>query len=113
MAENSRRAYKIFSITLVVLALVWQHIQATRLGYKVEHLRRQSRIVKSRLACLQVELETSLSPAELARQAKNSLGMIPAAPQSLRILNTPAESAGRRPILSRLLPKSWRSALPT
>ncbi|OGR84097.1 MAG: hypothetical protein A3J74_08740 [Elusimicrobia bacterium RIFCSPHIGHO2_02_FULL_57_9] len=65
--------------------MVWQHIQATRLGYAVENSRRQARILKSRIGSLQMELETSLSPAQLTLRA-GSLGMVPAPPQSLRIL---------------------------
>lgn len=89
--------------SLVVLGLAWQQVQATRLGYQVEKARRAEQLLRGRLGALQMKLETDLSPAQLANQAK-ALGMIQAGPESLRVLGAGAACAARSNFLSRLFP---------
>ena len=105
----SSRTIKIASASLLVLALVWEHIQATRLGYEVEAARRQSQTTKGRIAALQMELETSLSPAQLARRAGSRLSMLPPSPESLRVLPDVPAASPQGTLLGRLLPRSLRS----
>lgn len=109
MAKPSKRAFRIVQATLVVLALAWQHIEATRLGYKVETARRQAHLLRGQLHVLQMDLQTSLSPAQLAYQARSKLGMQPANPECLRLLGHAQEAATNDSFLTRLLSRTWRS----
>src|SRR5438105_9204735 len=106
MTSPPRRTVRIGVAALFILALAWQQIEATRLGYAVEKSRRQTHIVRGRIGALQMELETSLSPAQLALQARARLGMLPASPESLRILGD-GGGATAQGLLARLL-SSWR-----
>ncbi len=105
MKIPSQQTLRILSASLVVLALVWQHIQATRLGYQVEGSRRQAQALKARIASLRAELESSLSPAQLALRARSRLGMQPASPEFLRFLDPSPLPSVRETLLGRLL--SW------
>ena len=109
MINPSQRTFRIVSVSIVVLALAWQQIQATRLGYRVETSRKQVRALKGRIALLKIELETSLSPAQLALQARTHLGMHPASPDSLRILGGGSLLPSKDSFFSRLLSRTWRS----
>lgn len=102
MANPSKRTLRIVVASLGVLALAWQQIEATRLGYRVEAARKNVTSLQGRLGALQMDLQTSLSPAQLAQQARTRLGMQPASPDSLRILQGGAAPA-RDSFLSRLL----------
>ena len=109
MVNPSQRTLRIVSVSIVVLAMAWQQIEATRLGYRVESSRRQLRALKGRIALMQIELETSLSPAQLAAQARTRLGMQPASPETIRILDGGAILRARDSFFSRLLSRTWRS----
>ena len=91
---------------LLVLGLAWQHVQAVKLGYEVEKARRQLRLLQGRTGAVQIQLEKSLSPAQLASRAK-SLGLHPPAPSAVRLLDG-AQPALTRTWYSRLL-TPWRS----
>jgi hypothetical protein len=106
MNSLSKRSARIAVGALFILALAWQQIEATRLGYAVEKSRKQEHILRGRIGALQMELETSLSPAQLAQAARGRLGMMPAAPESLRILGENAGDAAPKNFLSRLF-SSW------
>ena|SRR5579859_4404812 len=69
----------------LVLFLCWQHVQATRVGYRVEEERRQAAERRGRVAALRLELDRLLSPAQVAVRAAR-LGMVPASPDALRRL---------------------------
>ncbi len=97
---------------MLVLALAWHHVEAVRLGYAVEQARRQTHVLNGRIGALQIELETSLSPAQLTAQAK-AMGMVQAGPESLRILDAAGAAPVQGTFLSRLFPKSWRALLNT
>jgi hypothetical protein len=84
----------------LVLFLCWQHVQATRLGYQVESARKDAVERRGRVAALRVELDSRLSPEQVAARAAK-LGLIPAAPDALRRLPERAPSASVGP-LSRL-----------
>lgn len=84
--RRTKPTSRILAASLLVLALAWQHIQATRLGYQVERSRREAQLLKGQNASLAMELESRLSPARVSVRAKERLGMFPAPPESLRIL---------------------------
>jgi hypothetical protein len=110
MANPSQRAFRIVLASLGVLALAWQQIEATRLGYQVESARKRVQSLQGRLGALQMDLQTSLSPSQLAQEARTKLGMQPASPESLRLLGAPAGGPGEADsFLSRLLSRTWRS----
>jgi hypothetical protein len=92
---------------------VWQHVQAVRLGYRLERSRSEASLIKGRIDALQSQLENELAPARLAQAATSRLGMEPGFPGSLRFLETPAPLTPVQTLLSRWLPKSWRSSLHT
>lgn len=94
MGFDPRRAAKFAGLGALVLCLCWQHVQATRLGYKVESSRCRAREVRGRVADLRLRVDETLSPAALASRA-NSLGMIAAAPETLRILFKQADKPDR------------------
>lgn len=109
MKSPARRNLIIAAGGLLLLTLVWQHIQATRLGYEAESCRLQARSLRSRLSAMEMEIETSLSPAQLALRARDRLGMIPASPEVLRVLGAPAPPASQEGFLRRLFARSRRS----
>lgn len=93
-SSAASRTIKIAGASLLLLALVWQRIEATRLGYRVESERREAQVLRSRIGAVQMQLETSVSPAQLAAQARARLGMFPAPPESLRILAGDSDASG-------------------
>ena len=113
MGHPQKRTAKIIGASFLVLFLVWQHIQATRLGYEVERSRRETNVIKGRIATLEMELETSLAPAQLAAAAKSRLGMSPATPDALRFIGQPAQARQEETLLSRWFGRPWRSFLHT
>jgi cytochrome c-type biogenesis protein CcmH/NrfG len=112
MANPSQRTFRIVLASVGLLALAWQHIEATRLGYQVETARKRVHTLQGRLGALRMDLETTLSPAQLAHQARTKLNMQPASPESLRLLGTGAASQVKDSILSRLFGKSWLGRAP-
>ena len=103
MANPSQRTFRIVLASICLLALAWQHVQATRLGYRVETSRKRVQALKGRLGSLQMELQTSLSPAQLAARARGRLGLQPASPESLRLLGEAPGARVRDSLLTRLL----------
>ena len=113
MGLTRLRTLKIAAASLFVLGLVWQHVQATRLGYAVEQARRQSGILKGSIATLEMQRESALSPAELAQAARSRLGMFPVAPESLRFLDQGRPRLPEQTLLGRWIARSWRLPLHT
>lgn len=111
VSDPTQRNVRIVGAALLVLALAWQHVQATRLGYQVERARRQSQGLKGRVAALQMQLESRLSPAELARLAETRLSLEPASPESVRRLADAPLPGPHGGLLGRLLPRSWTRLL--
>jgi hypothetical protein len=106
--SQRRRAYWLVATAIFLLALVWQHVEATQLGYRVESARRHILAMRCSNGALRVQLETILSPANLSAQARSRLGMALAAPQSLRSLDGPAATASRTGLLQRLISRTRR-----
>jgi hypothetical protein len=101
MGFDPRRAAKFAGLGALLMFLCWQHVQATRIGYRVEATRREARALRSRVADLRLRVDETMAPAALAARANTKLGMIPAAPDSLRTLSgASGESTG-------LLPRLW------
>ncbi len=100
--EQSRRTFKIAAASLFLLAMVWQHVQATRLGYRVEQSRRQIDLLQGQIGSLDMQIETSLAPAQLAQRASR-LGLYPAAPDCLRVLGRPLSPTDAPGFFGRLL----------
>ena len=113
MIEPSKQTLKIFLAAFLILSLAWEHIEATRLGYQVEKARREQQILKGKISSLHMEMATIVSPAQLAAQAKTRLGMFPAAPESLRILDSTESAPVRETLLGRLFSRSRRNSLHT
>lgn len=109
MANPSQRTFRIVLASVGVLALAWQQIEATRLGYQVERSRAHLHALQGELGEVQMDLQTSISPAQLAYQARTKLGMQPANPESLRLLGAPAGPAAADSFLTRLLSRTWKS----
>ncbi|MFI5351004.1 MAG: hypothetical protein ACHQ2Z_15785 [Elusimicrobiota bacterium] len=76
----------------LVLFLCWQHVQATRLGYRVESARHETLERRGRVAAMRVELDQRLSPEQVAARAAR-LGLVPAAPEALRRLSDSRDPA--------------------
>lgn len=101
MGFDPRRVAKFAGLGALFLFLCWQHVQATRIGYRVESTRREARALRSRVADLRLKVDETMAPAALAARANTKLGMIPASPSSLRSLPGSSESAGS------FLPRLW------
>lgn len=100
MGFDPRRVVKFAGLGALLLFLCWQHVQATRIGYRVESTRREARALRSRVADLRLKLDETMSPAALAARANTKLGMIPASPGALRSLSGHDAETG-------LLPRLW------
>ncbi len=101
MGFDPRRVAKFAGLGALFLFLCWQHVQATRIGYRVESTRREARVLRSRVADLRLKVDETLAPGALAARAGSKLGMIPASPSSLRSLSDTSSGTGG------LLPRLW------
>ncbi len=101
MGFDPRRVVRFAGLGALFLFLCWQHVQATRIGYRVESTRREARALRSRVADLRLRVDETLAPAALAARAGSKLGMVPAAPSALRSLSEDADAAGG------ILPRLW------
>lgn len=107
-ASQRRRVLLLAAGAFFLMAMVWQHVQATRLGYRVEKVRQQILAMRCANGALRMQLESQLSPANLSLQARTHLGMSLASPESLRSLDGPA-SAARTGLLQRLISRARRA----
>ena len=101
MGFDPRRVAKFAGLGALLLFLCWQHVQATRIGYRVESTRREARALRSRVADLRLKVDETMAPAALAARAGSKLGMIPASPGALRSLAEETDAT------SGLLPRLW------
>lgn len=101
MGFDPRRVVKFAGLGALLLFLCWQHVQATRIGYRVESTRLEARALRSRVANLRLKVDETLAPAALAARAGSKLGMVPASPSALRSLSEDAGAAGG------ILPRLW------
>ncbi|MDD5628587.1 MAG: hypothetical protein PHU21_05955 [Elusimicrobia bacterium] len=105
---HRRRVYWLVAGGAFLMAIVWQHVQATRLGYRVESARQQILLMRCSNGALRMRLEALLAPANLSAQARGRLGMSLAAPQSLRSLDGPTGAAAPAGLLQRLISRTHR-----
>lgn len=92
MGFGTGSAARFAGVGALFLFLCWQHVQATRLGYRVEAERREMMGRRGRVAALRVELDQRLSPEQVSARAAR-LGLVPAAPDALRRLPDAAAAA--------------------
>jgi len=86
------------------MALAWEHIEATRLGYEVESSRRQEQSLQSSIGSLKMRLETNVSCGRLTQAAKR-IGMLPAPPAALRVLDSLPDINSKQSAWSRISAK--------
>lgn len=85
--------YVLLGLSLV-LVLIWEQIQSTRLGYRVEQTRATAQAQENLNAYLRMELQQAKSPARLMEQARRRLKMESPSPASIVVLS---EGAATRP----------------
>ncbi len=83
-------------ICLVGFLFAWQNVQALKLGYSIEKIRREIKDLESANTYLKKEIQASLSPEKLESEAAK-LGMVYPVPGAVVILDgrPAAEKAGR------------------
>ncbi|MBI4350623.1 MAG: hypothetical protein HY550_04225 [Elusimicrobia bacterium] len=83
-------------ICLAGFLFAWQNVQALKLGYSIERIRREIKDLESANTYLKKELRASLSPEKLEAEAAK-LGMVYPEPGAVVILDGPpaAGKAGR------------------
>jgi len=83
-------------ICAVGFLFAWQNVQALKLGYTIEKLRREIKDLQSANTYLNKEIQASLSPQKLEAEAAK-LGMVYPEPGAVVILDGPpaADKAGR------------------
>lgn len=80
----------------------WENVQAVKLGYNIEKLRREIKDLESANTYLKKEIRVSLSPERLEAEASR-LGMVYPEPGAVVMLDgAPAESGAGRGWLARL-----------
>jgi hypothetical protein len=109
MANPSKRTFRVVIASLAVLVLAWEQIEATRLGYRVEASRRTVHALQGRIGAVERQLQSDLSPAQLAVEARTRLGMQPASPECLRLLDGRPKASTSDSFLARLLARTRRS----
>ncbi|MCG2726928.1 MAG: hypothetical protein L6420_11880 [Elusimicrobia bacterium] len=88
MAKKKRILYLqiILMISAVLFVFVWENIQATKLGYRIENTRQEIKDFTNANKYLSKEIQTALSPEKLQKKAL-MLGMIYPEPASVIILD--------------------------
>jgi hypothetical protein len=103
------RALRLAAGGLFLMAMAWQHVQATRLGYDVERSRQRILALRCANGTLRMQLESTLSPANLSSQARSRMGMSLVEPEALRPLDAPALGAPPSGIVQRLISRTRRA----
>lgn len=109
MANPSKKTLRVVLVSLAVLALAWEQIEATRLGYRVEASRRTVHALQGRIGAVERQLQSGMSPAQLAYEARTRLGMQPASPDCLRLLDGSPKPSTSDSFLGRLFARTRRS----
>jgi hypothetical protein len=84
------------TICAVAFVFAWQNLQALKLGYNIEKIRREIKDLESANTYLKKEIRVSLSPEKLEAEASR-LGMVYPEPGAVVILDgrPAADNAGR------------------
>ena len=101
---SRRTPVRILAAAILLLAFAWERLEATRLGYEVEKVFREDQQIRGRLAGMQVDLDTTLAPERLAREARTHLGLVPATPEAIRVLDRQGTMPLRYGFLAHFLP---------
>lgn len=76
----------------VFFIFAWENVQAVKLGYNIEKLRRDIKDLESSNTYLKKEIQASLSPEKLEERAKE-IGMVYPEPEAVVLLDD-ARQAG-------------------
>lgn len=90
---GARRLWPLAVVSLLLLGLVWLHVQATLLGYRTAAAREDVERLEARNAYLRLELERLNSPESLEREARGRLGMQRPDPAQMVVLPPGLEPA--------------------
>ena len=82
------------AVSAVLFLLAWENIQATKLGYGIERLRRDNRDIENANRYLKKEIQSTLSPQKLEAEAIK-LGMVYPEPSSIVLLDGKSKESGR------------------
>ncbi|MCK4936806.1 MAG: hypothetical protein KAR84_08120 [Elusimicrobiales bacterium] len=87
MAKKKRIRYAqiILMISAVLFVFVWENIQATKLGYRIEQTRQEIKSITNANKYLSKDIQIALSPEKLQEKAL-MLGMIYPEPEQIVIL---------------------------
>ena len=89
-------------ICAVCFIFAWQNVQAVKLGYTIEKIRREIKDLESSNTYLKKEIQTSLSPERLEAEALR-LGMVYPEPGAVVLLdNAPGKTNPARDWLAKL-----------
>ncbi|HAH30952.1 MAG TPA: hypothetical protein DCL44_01410 [Elusimicrobia bacterium] len=86
----------LIAVSALFFVLAWENIQAVKLGYRIEQLRKDNRDIENTNIYLKKEIQVSLSPEKLEAEAIK-LGMIYPEPASIVLLDSKPE--GKAPAL--------------
>lgn len=101
---NKRTLTLLGSVSALASLLLWQQMQAVRIGYEAGQLRKQMRRQTELNEGLRIELSRLNAPERLAHDAQSRLGMSRPDPESQIHLGRPALRADGHKVLSFL----WR-----
>ena len=93
MAKKKRIRYAqiILMISAVLFVFVWENIQATKLGYRIEQTRQEIKSITNANKYLSKDIQTALSPEKLQEKAL-MLGMVYPEPEQIVILEKNSNS---------------------
>ncbi len=86
----------------VFFLFAWENVQATRLGYNIEGLRREIKDLENSNNYLKKEIRTSLSPEKLQTEALK-IGLVYPEPDALVLLDDADGNKPSRGWLAKLL----------
>ena len=91
------------ALCAVFFLFAWENVQAVKLGYTIEKVRREITDLESSNTYLKKEIQSSLSPEKLEAEALK-LGMVYPEPGAVVMLNAPTDAEKRT--------KGWLAKLP-
>ncbi|MBI4248294.1 MAG: hypothetical protein HY611_02235 [Elusimicrobia bacterium] len=105
---DKRKLAALFGLSAVVFVLVWQHVEATRLGYQVQKVRKKITWQAGQNAYYTQQIQNFKSPDRLMARASRELNMVIPPPEAIVSLydSKPellvARESGRRNIAARM-----------
>ncbi len=89
--KHMRYAKIILMISAVLFVFIWEHIQATKLGYRVREITKEITAITNSNKYLSKDIHIALSPEKLQEKAL-MLGMVYPEPASVIILDKKDDS---------------------